>query len=161
MSPIPDIEQLRYLPLKARCCDCFFDCQNGDCWKILDRVTGRMRFKKKREEIPSVVMMQIFGSDLPEQSRRRQISLFLGGFGIRINGHFGFNLAPHTHQRWFFCPVCYGSHFVRKGTVTLGESIIKRAFPGILTKKFMKLPPYIQPWPSKKIVPGCGDLENP
>ena len=24
MSPIPDIGQLRYLPLKARCCDCFF-----------------------------------------------------------------------------------------------------------------------------------------
>jgi hypothetical protein len=98
-------------------------------------VTGQVRFNKKREKILSIVMMQIFGSDLPEQIRQRQISLFLGGLGLRINGHFGFNLAPHKHQRRFFCPVCYGSHFVWKGTVTPGGSIIKRAFPGILTKK--------------------------
>ena len=33
-------------------------------------------------------MMQIFGSDLPEQSCKRPTGLFLGGFGIRIKGHF-------------------------------------------------------------------------
>jgi hypothetical protein len=32
-------------------------------------------------------MMQIFGSDLPEHSRERQTSLFLGGLGTRIKGH--------------------------------------------------------------------------
>jgi hypothetical protein len=37
----------------------------------------QMRFKMKREEIPSIVMMQIFVPELPEQSRKRQNSLFL------------------------------------------------------------------------------------
>jgi len=54
----------------------------------VDQVTGQVRFNKKREKILSIVMMQIFGSDVPEQSRKRQTSLFLGGLGIRINGHF-------------------------------------------------------------------------
>jgi hypothetical protein len=97
-------------------------------------VTGQVRFNKKREKILSIVMMQIFGSDLPEQSRKRQISLFLGGLGIRING---LDLTWH-HTRInddFFVQSAYGSHFVWKGTFTPGGSIIKRAFPGILTKK--------------------------
>jgi hypothetical protein len=37
----------------------------------LDPVTGQIRFKKKREDILSIVMMQIFVPDLPEQSRKR------------------------------------------------------------------------------------------
>jgi hypothetical protein len=149
MSPIPDIGQLRYLPLKARFCDCFFFGQNN-CWqeKILDRVTGWMRFKKKRGESRPSWWCKSLYRICHSTATKDKNSLFLEGLVIRINGHFGCNLAPHTHQRWFFCPVCYGSHFVRKGTVTLGESIIKRAFPGILTKKYMKFPPYIPPWPS-------------
>ena len=86
--PHTRIEQLRFLPLKARCFDCFFRPeQNAGCWKILDRVMGRMRFKKKQEEIPSIVMMQIFVPDFPEQSRKRQNSLFPEGLVRRINGH--------------------------------------------------------------------------
>jgi len=46
-----------------------------------------MRFKKKRERIPATMMMQIFGSDLPEQSRKRQTGLFPGGLVMMKNGH--------------------------------------------------------------------------
>ena len=149
MSPIPDIEQLWYLPLKARFCDCFFRPeQNADRKKYWTGWrAGRVLRRNEGKSRPSWWCKSLYRICHSTATKDKN-SLFLEGLVIRINGHFGFNQAPHTHQRWFFSPACLGYLFLWKGTVTRGETIIKRAFPGMLTKKQMKFPPYIPPWPS-------------
>ena len=53
------------------------------------------------------------------------------------------------------CPACLDYLFLWKGTVTRGESIIKRAFPGMLTKKQMKFPPMSRLDLLKKMYPAA------
>ena len=89
MSPIPDIEQLCYLPLKARFCDCFFS----------DRITadrkkywtgwraGRVLRRNEGKSRPSWWCKSLYRL-CHSTAVKDKNSLFLEGLVIRINGHF-------------------------------------------------------------------------
>jgi hypothetical protein len=76
----------------------------------------------------SIVMMQIFVPDLPEQSRKRPKQSFSWRFGYENKRSFGFNLAPHDHQRLFPVQPVRGCLFLWNGAVTRGGSIIKERY---------------------------------
>jgi hypothetical protein len=53
----------------------------------VDQAAGQVRFIRKREKIPSIMMMQIIVPHVPMQSCKEQNSLFLKGLGMMINDH--------------------------------------------------------------------------